>query len=151
MLCPQILHESRVYQTRKEDPETTQWLEGLRHDNLLYVTPRNMNDDMFWMYAPIRGRAASRLVSGTLAALVSTAQSDFTDRTALLVGIGLQIGPSCCVTSRSCCVSCVTSILHNDHGLTGELALPQHAHLANMPTHHVLPATAATGEPRPDA
>jgi hypothetical protein len=64
MLCPQILHESRVYQTRKEDPETTQWLEGLRHDNLLYVTPRNMNDDMFWMYAPIRGRAASRLVSG---------------------------------------------------------------------------------------
>jgi hypothetical protein len=59
----QILHESRVYQTRKEDHETSKWLDGLRAKNLLYVSPRNMNDDMFWMYAPIRGRAGSRLVS----------------------------------------------------------------------------------------
>jgi hypothetical protein len=59
----QILHESRVYQTRKEDYDTSQWLDGLRAKNLLYVSPRNMNDDMFWMYAPIRGRAGSRLVS----------------------------------------------------------------------------------------
>lgn len=59
----QILHESRVYQTRKEDAETTAWLNDLRAAHLLYVTPRNMNDDMFWMYAPIRGRARSRLVS----------------------------------------------------------------------------------------
>jgi hypothetical protein len=91
MLCPQILHESRVYQTRKEDPETTQWLEGLRHDNLLYVTPRNMNDDMFWMYAPIRGRAASRLVSGPRTGYACTARSGPADRTALLAWIGVQI------------------------------------------------------------
>jgi hypothetical protein len=52
-----------VYQTRKEDPDTTAWLNRLREKHLLYVTPRNMNDDMFWMYAPIRGRARSRLVS----------------------------------------------------------------------------------------
>lgn len=65
--CPtllvQVLHEGRVQQTRREDPDTYAWLECLRSQNLLYVTPKNMNDDMFWMYAPIRGRAGSRLVS----------------------------------------------------------------------------------------
>lgn len=54
-----------MYQTSKADYDTTQWLDGLRTKNLLYVSPRNMNDDMFWMYAPIRGRAGSRLVSSS--------------------------------------------------------------------------------------
>lgn len=57
----QVLHQSRHHQT-KSDPDTFQWLEQLKQQGLLYITPHKMNDDMFWMYAPIRGRAASRLV-----------------------------------------------------------------------------------------
>jgi len=62
-LIVQVLHEARVQQTRREDPNTFAWLECLRSQNLLYVTPKNMNDDLFWMYTPIHGRAGARLVS----------------------------------------------------------------------------------------
>jgi hypothetical protein len=38
------------------------WLKQLDEAKLLYSTPRDMNDDMFWMYATIHFRSAARLV-----------------------------------------------------------------------------------------
>jgi hypothetical protein len=58
----QILHQNRVWQTQKFDQQTAAWLKQLEESHLLYSTPKDMNDDMFWIYATIRFRSAARLV-----------------------------------------------------------------------------------------